>query len=369
MAADHPPKRRVAYLVGAGATHACAKAVNSPHGLLMTDLNTELAERVRVLIAEEYPDTPSLLDLANDVINATCDYEHVITFLDESVSELHRRFATDLRKVFEDVLKKRLDLIEKEHGAKPNDLYATLLDLHELETSDERLLGLLTLNYDDYIESAAVSVHGKTLDLGIAFDADAGGPSIRLLKLHGSFSWTETWPITIGATGRPLWIPPGIQKAKNRYPFNLIWGRARELLDCDVLRVIGCRLSPNDWDLISMLFSTRLARSQGRAYEIEIIDSPNHAEDLQKRYPYLSVRSLFQLERIGKALIGEFLGTEASPYDELSEHEKSALRDLAKAGCNWFSLWLKLKAEDLYSTLGTVDTKAGRVAALLDRPS
>ncbi len=66
---------------------------------------------------------------------------------------------------------------------------------------------------------------------------------------------------------------------------------ARDVLDCDVLRVIGCRLGSNDWDLISLIFSTHHANRDARpAYDIEIIDAPQHALQLQKAYPYLKAR-------------------------------------------------------------------------------
>jgi hypothetical protein len=357
---------RVAYLIGAGATHACAQAANSPYGVLMSDLRTELSETVRE-IAAGYADAPAVQSLANDVITDTCDYEHVITFLDEAVSEPHRRFAADVKKAFEKVLKKRLALIEEEHGAKPTELYAALLDIHELAAAGEDLAGILSLNYDDYLETAATNAHNRTVDFGIRLHDVLDHPPVRLLKLHGSFSWAETWPITSGGGGVPLWIPPGIQKAKNRYPFNLIWGKAREVLDCDVLRIIGCRLSANDWDLVSLLFSTRLTRFSGKPYTIEVIDAPSRAEQLQTDYPYLSVQSLFEIDGIGQGLIGESLGGAPKALDMLTDSERETLRQVAKTERNWLSVWLKLKVQDLFDRHGSVKTESGRLEDLLEQ--
>ena len=175
-------------------------------------------------------------------------------------------------------------------------LYSALLDMYNVDGIGERLQGILTLNYDDYIEEAARAIHGVEVDFGVDSNGKQEG-GIPVLKLHGSFSWYDVWPIRLRRNaGRPLWIPPGIRKVKDRYPFNLVWGRARELLDCDVLRVVGCRLGPSDWDLISLLFSTRHSNpNRSDPYQVEIIDSPRHAMWLQECYPYLDVRSVLEI--------------------------------------------------------------------------
>jgi hypothetical protein len=79
------------------------------------------------------------------------------------------------------------------------------------------------------------------------------------------------------------------------YPFNLLWGRAYELLDCDILRVIGCKLSQNDWGLISLLFNTQL--EAGNAYQIELICSHESGEKIRERNGFLrNVKILGELE-------------------------------------------------------------------------
>ena len=56
-----------------------------------------------------------------------------------------------------------------------------------------------------------------------------GGTGPKLLKLHGSFNWKDTWPVPQEASNRarrdrlgmPLWIPPGTySKGKGKLP---IW--------------------------------------------------------------------------------------------------------------------------------------------------
>ena len=45
---------------------------------------------------------------------------------------------------------------------------------------------------------------------------------------------------------------------------DLIWDKARELLDCDVLRIIGSSLSMNDWELVSLVHTTQKLRKSKR---------------------------------------------------------------------------------------------------------
>jgi SIR2-like protein len=334
----------------------------------MRDLGLELAERLRTVVQRKRRGKRSLRTLVNDVITADIDFEHVITFLDESSSALHRTFADDLRKTFESVLRARLQTIEMEQGGTPDGLYAALLDMYEVRGLPEELRGFLTLNYDGYLESA-ISRSTRPLDAGVSLSTTpTPRNAIRVLKLHGSFSWDDTWPITTDGEST-LWIPPGFQKAKGRYPFNLLWGLARELLDCDILRIIGCRLGTNDWDLISLLFSTRHTSSGSRPYRIEIIDAPSHAEELRSRFPYLGVQSLLELEGVGAQLVGEFSAGAPRSYQSLTSDEQDKVRASAGTGKNWFQIWLKQKAEFLYQELGSIETSNGLFERVLSGPA
>ena len=361
-------KRKVAYLIGAGGTHGCVKAIGSESGILMSHLTKEIVRRVRKLV-EPGSEYHSLSRVVNEVVEDASDFEHLITFFDESPSSLHRKFAGALRKVFEGVLKDKLQEIESQFGKDRVSLYAALLDMYNVEDIDESLHGIMTLNYDDYIEVAAREIYG-TAQIDLPFvDCPDSRPRSPLLKLHGSLGWEDAWPMRrrdFDSTTMPLWIPPGIRKGKERYPFNLIWGWARDLLDCDVVRVIGCRLGPSDWDLISLLFGTRHANnSRELPYSIEIIDSPLHARRLQKSYPYLDVKSLFEIDTlsIGNQLVAEYVGGSPRGYDTLSTREKDRLSEVVeqRQTDNWFRVWLVQMGERLQATLGeeATDTNSG----------
>ena len=366
---DIPGSKKVAYLIGAGASHACVKTLGSPNGILMSDLATDLVAGVKHLVQSNAQYRP-LLRVVNEIVGEEADFEHLITFFDESPSSVHRAFADGMREVFEAVLNARLQDIEMEYGSKRMSLYAALFDMYNVKGIDESLHGVLTLNYDDYIEVAAAEIHDShRIDLDFSASRNEARRS-WFLKLHGSFAWEDAWPIRrreVGSSSRPLWIPPGIRKGKERYPFNLLWGLARDVLNCDVLRVIGCRLGPSDWDLISLLFGTRHAnRDRDLPYSIEIIDSPENAARLQKSYPYLAVKSLFEIDTlgVGRNLVGEFLGTAPCRYDALSDADTSRLREAVehKGDENWFRRWLVQMGEGLQATLGAESTDTDKGA-------
>ena len=358
--------RTVVYLIGAGASHGSVKYQRCPYGILMNDLSPTLAAKIRARVTAEDSPYSSLKRLVNDIVTETTDYEHLITFLDESPSALHRQLAEDLRHVFEEVLRDRLSLIREDIGDARFSLYAALLDMYNVRGWPEKLQGILTLNYDNYIESAAASVYNTPVDLGVTGPATSTSNSgVAVLKLHGSFRWKDTWPILPSAHGEtvsPLWIPPGIQKAKDRYPFNILWGRARELLNCDILRIIGCQLSGSDWDLISLLFTTRHTNvSRPVPYTIEIIDKLAVAQQMQKAFPYLGIRSLVEIEEmdIGQRMVAELVGGSPRSVDLLSEADKATLKDEGTKSRNWFRIWLQQMAESVFLEADSIQTDSG----------
>src|SRR2546421_8622800 len=147
LPAQPPPKQeRVVYLLGAGASHACAKVLSSSFGVLMSHLNQELADRLRAVVESGFAGEKSIEALLNSVIDERTDFEHLITFLDESPSELHRDFAGKMRSTFQNVLKDRLTKIKNELGTTPDRLYFALLDMYEVPGLLQILSSVLTIN-------------------------------------------------------------------------------------------------------------------------------------------------------------------------------------------------------------------------------
>lgn len=333
----------------------------------MSDLAGPLIAQIRAQVDAHPNDDDLLADLTNAVITDEADIEHIITFLDESSSGVHRRFANDLRRAFETVLSDTLAEIEAELGFPPVGLYEAVLDMYDIPGFSEELHGIVTLNYDDYIERA-IHNFDRGVDLGIRVpQGEQHDQRHKVLKLHGSFDWRHQWPISHReADGEPLWIPPGIQKAKHGYPFNLLWGQARELLDCDVVRVVGCRLGANDWDLISLLFTTcHTNMERRRPFRLELINSPGNARIVRKSYPYLNPLSIWETDPVGPRLVSEKLGAEEPrAFDSLKPEEQQALDEVHDD--NWFRTWLIHMAEAIFEECGSVQTPRGVLQSLME---
>lgn len=368
---ENSGQKSVVYLIGAGASHACVEFVGCARGILMRHLNPLLAKAVRELVTADGEIDSTIVSLVNAVVDENTDFEHVITFLEESPSALHRNFANKLKNVFERVLRRELETIQMEVGADRLKLYSALLDMYKVNGFTENLKGILTINYDNYIEEAIQNTFGNTADFGVQVEGHAGtDESLVLLKLHGSLEWSDRWPIHNFDGSSTLWIPPGIQKSKERYPFNVVWGRAREVLDCNVLRIVGCRLSGSDWDLISLLFTTRHTNASRGGYTIEVIDSPFHAINLQKQYPYLEIKSILEIDdyELGNQIVGEFLRSEPQEFASMDVEEQKRVLDAVPSEENWFRLWLVQMAEALSvePTISTILTDTGEFNDLLN---
>lgn len=341
---------RVAYLLGAGATQGAIGHAGGETVQLMSGLATDLAQRMHVLVDTEYASDPSLLRLVNSIVDDGADFEQLITFFEDAPAADLRSFGHSLRQVFSEVLRARLLEIHDEIDGRVTELFAALIDMHLVAGNPESLAGILSLNYDAFVERAIVERLGGLIDYGIS-TYESTSPSIRLLKLHGSFGWSESWPIefTLDHSGTN-WIPPGIRKVKDRYPFNTLWGMARDVLDCDVLRIIGCNLGPNDWDLISLIFGSKFSHRSRPPMELEIIGSIQTAEAIAQRFPYFYVKSVFELPDVGSRMLTELLGKEAR-YETLTEGERHAAEERLPG--NGFRYWLLHKAETVAIEVGT----------------
>ena len=189
---------RVVYLLGAGATHACVQKAGIPHGVLMSDLAKLMHPKVRDIVTSRYSRDSGLVNMANTVIHPTTDYEQLITFLSDSPSMVHRQFADDLRIAFEAALRHRLEEVIAYTGQNPTGLYEALFDMYNIGNVGEVLHGILTTNYDTYIEEAWQAIRGSDPNFGLVLeDVTAWGGSQKVIKLHGSLNWQATWPTSV----------------------------------------------------------------------------------------------------------------------------------------------------------------------------
>ena len=280
--------KKVVYLFGAGSTQAVLKAISPEKGLLTPDIQEVIKQySPRGLDKRIWNELITIGDIEHliSVLESQHNYsasEHVKKYYQKAIMELSRNFSTNPPK---------------------NNLYSVLIDLHlNVDGLEEELVSFMTLNYEDILERT-IKVHFKReIDYIITTvkHKSNGKEPIRVFKLHGSFNWFNSRPIQIRkmtsiASGNTLWIPPGVEKRKENYPFNLLWGKAfEELMKCDVLRIVGCSLSRNDWGLIPILYTVQTFNETDNKIEIEIVDYPETALTIENTYKYLKVKNITQ---------------------------------------------------------------------------
>ena len=325
----------------------------------MKSLFEPISEMLHDRVDEKYRDHTGIRRLTNEVMGSErLDIEQLITFLEDSPAADYKEFADDLREVFSSVLRCRLEDVEKERGASQSTLYAALVDMHQVADNEECLNGFLTLNYDVLLERAIVEALGREVDFGIA-PLEETERHVTVLKMHGSFGWSSNWPIKTKLRHEEgVWIPPGIKKPKNDYPFNVIWGKARELLDCDILRIIGCNLGSNDWDLVSLLFSTRHTHVSPPAYSVEVISDFETADRIARQLPYLDVRWLPEFPRIGDQIVSELFGLPPQQFGDLPKKLRLEAGPRSRKKIpNPFSFWLAQMGGALMTDIGDLSTE------------
>lgn len=336
-------KKKVIYLLGAGAAQAVIKDLYPEKGLLTQD--------IQEVIEKKY--SPKNIDarIWNEVLTKGNDVEHLISM---SESAYNYSASTILRKYYRNAI---IEISKDIPNIPPVNLYSVLLDLHlNNKTINEELFCIITLNYEDILE--------RTIRYHFKYDVDyiikalngkkAVEKSIKVFKLHGSFNWMNTRPITIKKmtsikSEDTLWIPPGVDKKRENYPFNLLWGETLEyLLNCDILRIVGCSLSRNDWGLIPILYTVqKFNEENNKGLDIQIIDYPNIIEGIKRNYKYLNVIGLTNLPEFISFYKKQFKGAEDSEI--LKEIENKYL-DFDKT--NPFQDWLDSKIDYLVDQNG-----------------
>ena len=288
---------RVVYLIGAGATqaeidHSGGEKIN----LLMQDnvvLGEGLATRI-IQRAEKY----RRLNKTATREGLKTDVEKLISLLDNTGLPGHRAAAEELRQLYRGEI---MEGLQKTGVLDEPELAICLLKMHQgknFTETKERLVGIIDLNHDWLFQVASKKVHGG-INLCFPFvsqDFPFEPSAPRIVKPHGSFNWKDSRPIEVGAikTSRSrnmLWIPPTIVKESKDYPYNKLIGIAHEMLatDCDVLRIVGCRLSQNDWNIVSLLFNAQYRQSLRRkgCFRVELIMPHSDGESIRKEYSYL----------------------------------------------------------------------------------
>lgn len=292
------PPKKVVYLFGAGATRAEAQyATGMGDGLSLENVSEQAIARAKK--------KANLKDMLSEItIDDIKDIELYISLLESLSTKKYSELASTLRFFFCQSIQKNL---KYGNTSITPDLTMALLEMHEKINDEEKLVGAISLNYDNLLDQAFNEVF-KGLNYGIKCRIDRAKYALSedsplLIKLHGSFNWKKGFRSVVidekqaqsAEQAEMLWIPPSVEKERDTYPFNLLWGKAFQILDCDILRIVGCRLSQNDWGLISLLFNSQL--EPGGVYEIQLICSHNGGENIRKRNGFLkNVKILGELK-------------------------------------------------------------------------
>lgn len=304
---EQEPKK-IVYLFGAGATHAELSNIGADeNGLLIGDVTRRVILKANGDTAF-LPHNRMFLERAADSSNI----ELFISLIEDNASDIREASAAVDR--LKELVEQDIKAILTAERLNTFYLHKALFELHE-HNDNEIIIGLISLNYDTVLDTACKWRYGDgEPDYSFPFRTHESDKP-PLLKLHGSFSWED---IEINGRKRKIpIIPVGINKNYLRLPYNFIWGRALEVLtDCDILRVVGCSLSPNDVQLIDLLFKAHLEK--GAAFEIQIISSDRTGLIIKSRYDFFP--KITTAEKIEEPLI----------------------RDV-KDGSNMFKEWLKAK--------------------------
>jgi hypothetical protein len=357
-------RKRIVYLFGAGATHGEIKLHDETINILMPNIREGMLEKI------DKRKIKNLSEVKNELSNEKTDVEHLITLYESTGIRKHDIIAKKLKQLFREEIQEKIMKLGDNFVPK---LLSALIDMHEIAGLDEKLIGILTLNYEDLVEKAVQEVKGE-IDYSIRMkekhsNLTLGNVSYPILKLHGSFNWKNEFPITLTDDKKigpddVLWIPPGVEKKKERYPFSIIWGRAKEILDCDILRIIGCSLSRNDWQLISLLYTTQRLNINKKEYIIELINYSNQGGMIKDNYPYLRFRIISEIKEIREYLIKSY-----SLKDKEERKSSKALNDLLDSSnqkINIFDTWLKAKGESLKNQSIPITTTIGLFEAYIN---
>ena len=285
-------KKKVAYLFGAGATHAellnlDPDMVPEHQGLLIRNVSSRVIEKARA--NKEYRQDLEAVSGTSGSLNI----ELLISLLENSKIHNWAARTTLLKQLVEDDISGILTPSRKRRFY----LHRALLQLHKHKLLREReeVVGFISLNYDDVLDLAYRQYYGKP-NYCFSLDEHPGPKNIPFLKLHGSFNWSGA--MIRGRRRAIEIIPLGAHKTYLHAPYGSIWNRALEvLIRCDVLRVIGCSLSPNDEHLIDLLFKAHLERSQ--PFEIQIVASAAAGEQIRDNYGFFpKIRTLVEIENL-----------------------------------------------------------------------
>jgi hypothetical protein len=321
------PPKKIAYLIGAGATHAEIYNLEDSPGEIFLQKNGLLISNVSKRVMRKAQNIPGFKKNVEFVTSpeGSLNIELLISLFVSNQIPASEYKVNKLKKLVKKDILERLSTSRKRRFY----LHKALLELHKLIDNRENLLGIISLNYDDILDEA---YEASEMEINYCHNSrnEERGCS-PLLKLHGSFNWTRR--NNYGKLKDIPIIPLGMNKNYLVPPYNFIWSRAFEILtQCNTLRVIGCSLNQNDVGLIDLLFKANLERTS--FFEIEIIDWQDKGEEIKNNY-------------------GFFEGIIKPKDIENSLMANEQIYDIGVG--NPFKIWLKVKAQKMLQTMDEIN--------------
>ncbi|MCH7828533.1 hypothetical protein IH982_01525 [Patescibacteria group bacterium] len=287
MMSDSKPQN-IVYLFGAGATHAeitnlfpnwFTDGVKSrKESLLLKDVSLRICREAKL--------KPWFKKWKQ-----TRDFEDIELFISLIKDNRVESDATvkGLQKLLEKDITSKLGEIRQRRFY----LHRAFFELHKKTDDKETLVAIISLNYDDVLDKSYERVFKEKPNYSL-FSNPAGRRFI--LKLHGGFTLKNK------KTGRKiLIIPPGTRKNYLEFPYNFIWGRALEsLIECDILRVVGCSFSANDIGLIDLIFKANLERKSKNKLEIQLINDQQSGVEIKERFGFFpGIKTIEEIKERG----------------------------------------------------------------------
>jgi hypothetical protein len=284
--------KKVVYLFGAGATHAELTnleptLIEEKLGLLIKNVSARVIEKARR--KADYLKDVKMVSATKGFLNI----ELLVSLIESSKIENWEHKTRYLK----GLVRSDIETILTKSRTRSFYLHKALLNFHQhrISKTREKLIGLISLNYDDVLDQAYKKYYGEP---NYCFSLEQNAPlseKLPLLKLHGSFNWSGKK--IRGRTRTIEIIPLGASKNYLHAPYGFIWNRALEILiECDTLRVVGCSLSPNDAHLIDLLFKAHLEK--GKSFDIEIISSESTGQAIRTNYGFFpKIKTLREIEQ------------------------------------------------------------------------
>jgi len=332
---------KVVYLLGAGSTQSEINFQGKDSKTTMSEISKGVLKMSRrgsglFYKLSQNKDFPLIKDQ---------DIEKLMSLFQGYDDELadYKKVYEEIRKLFRDYLIKQITKKKIKPHILNSLLYAYKNYDRYIGENGEKLMAVLTTNYDTLLDYSFDKVF-DSINLGFSFTSEKyklKEDIPLLLKLHGSFNWeikdyelcvhddTTLRNIKVGNKG---WLPPSVYKKPQLDLYKAIWSKAKKaLIECDVLRVIGCSLRNEDISLLSLIFTSQLSKfrntKNNKTFNIEFIDFEDSIvgnekkEGVLQRLPFLA---------------------NASPFDSILYYDKDM-----DDGHNPFNSWVKMLVKNI----------------------